>query len=152
MPCEQGYQIYPDHSPPADGTRALIPYSWRLPKATDHRVNPPTPAIVTQNAVRPLPRWALMLLCIAYVVPGFVGRAPWKSADITAYGYMLELAQGRTSWLNPLLGGMAPETEGLLPYWIGALAIQWELRRVGVVMVVLVFPSSLLRMRWRWAC
>ena len=66
-----------------------------------------------------------MLLCIAYVVPGFVGRAPWKSADITAYGYMLELAQGRTSWLNPLLGGMAPETEGLLPYWIGALAIQW---------------------------
>jgi 4-amino-4-deoxy-L-arabinose transferase-like glycosyltransferase len=88
-------------------------------------VNPPTPAIVTQNAVRPLPRWALMLLCIAYVVPGFVGRAPWKSADITAYGYMLELAQGRTSWLNPLLGGMAPETEGLLPYWLGALAIQW---------------------------
>lgn len=66
-----------------------------------------------------------MLLCIAYVVPGFVGRAPWKSADITAYGYMLELAQGRTDWLNPLLGGMAPETEGLLPYWIGALAIQW---------------------------
>lgn len=66
-----------------------------------------------------------MLLCIAYVVPGFVGRAPWKSADITAYGYMLELAQGHTSWLNPLLGGMAPETEGLLPYWIGALAIQW---------------------------
>ena len=88
-------------------------------------MNPPTPAIVTQNAVRPLPRWALMLLCIAYVVPGFVGRAPWKSADITAYGYMLELAQGRTSWLNPLLGGMAPETEGLLPYWLGALAIQW---------------------------
>ncbi|MDZ7866412.1 hypothetical protein [Acidovorax sp.] len=88
-------------------------------------MNPPTPAIVTQNAVRPLPRWALMLLCIAYVVPGFVGRAPWKSADITAYGYMLELAQGRTHWLNPLLGGMAPETEGLLPYWIGALAIQW---------------------------
>ena len=38
---------------------------------------------------------------------------------------MLELAQGRTPWLNPLLGGMAPETEGLLPYWLGAGAIQW---------------------------
>lgn len=87
-------------------------------------MNPPTPAIVTQNAVKPLPRWALLLLCIAYVVPGFVGRDPWKSADVTAFGYMLELAQGRTPWLAPLLGGMPPETEGLLPYWIGAWAMQ----------------------------
>lgn len=87
-------------------------------------MTPPTPAIVTQNAVKPLPRWALLLLCIAYVVPGFVGRDPWKSADVTAFGYMLELAQGRTPWLAPLLGGMPPETEGLLPYWIGAWAMQ----------------------------
>lgn len=87
-------------------------------------MNPPTPAIVTQNAVSPLPRWALVLLCIAYVVPGFVGRDPWKSADVTAFGYMLELAHGRTPWLSPLLGGMPPETEGLLPYWLGAWAIQ----------------------------
>ncbi|KQO25786.1 hypothetical protein [Acidovorax sp. Leaf78] len=87
-------------------------------------MTPPTPAIVTQSAVRPLPRWALLLLCIAYVVPGFVGRDPWKSADVTAFGYMLELAQQRTPWLAPLLGGMAPETEGLLPYWLGAWAIQ----------------------------
>ena len=87
-------------------------------------MTPPTPAIVTQNAVSPLPRWALLLLCIAYVVPGFIGRDPWKSADVTAFGYMLELAQGRTPWLNPLLGGMPPETEGLLPYWLGAWAIQ----------------------------
>jgi len=65
-----------------------------------------------------------MLLCIAYVVPGFLGRDPWKSADVTAFGYMLELAHGRTPWFSPLLGGMAPETEGLLPYWVGAWAIQ----------------------------
>jgi 4-amino-4-deoxy-L-arabinose transferase-like glycosyltransferase len=66
----------------------------------------------------------LLLLCIAYVVPGFVGRDPWKNADVTAFGYMLELAQGRTPWLAPLLGGMPPETEGLLPYWLGAWAMQ----------------------------
>ncbi|MBU0890050.1 MAG: hypothetical protein KKH21_04035 [Gammaproteobacteria bacterium] len=87
-------------------------------------MTPPTPAIVTQNAVSPLPRWALMLLCIVYVVPGFIGRDPWKSADVTAFGYMLELAHGRTPWFSPLLGGMAPETEGLLPYWLGAWVIQ----------------------------
>ncbi|MCW8176435.1 hypothetical protein [Verminephrobacter aporrectodeae] len=87
-------------------------------------MHPPTPAIVTQNAVSPLPRWALTLLCIAYVVPGFVGRDPWKSADITAFGYMLELARGHTPWLSPLLGGMPPETEGLLAYWLGAWAIR----------------------------
>lgn len=87
-------------------------------------MTPPTPAIVTQNAVSPLPRWALLLLCIAYVVPGYVGRGPWKNADVTAFGYMLELAQGRTPWLAPLLGGMPPETEGLLPYWLGAWAMQ----------------------------
>lgn len=84
----------------------------------------PTPAIVTQSAVSRFPRWALLLLCIAYVVPGFLGRDPWKSSDVTAFGYMLELAQGRTPWLSPLLGGMPPETEGLLPYWLGAWAIQ----------------------------
>jgi 4-amino-4-deoxy-L-arabinose transferase-like glycosyltransferase len=84
----------------------------------------PTPAIVTRDAASPLPRWALALLCIAYVVPGFLGRDPWKSADVTAFGYMLELAAGRTPWLNPLLGGMAPSTEGLLPYWLGAWAMQ----------------------------
>ena len=84
----------------------------------------PTPAIVTQNAVRTLPRWALLLLCVAYVVPGFIGRDPWKNADVSAFGYMLELAQGHTAWLSPLLGGMPPDTDGPLPYWLGAWAIQ----------------------------
>ncbi|KRD49164.1 hypothetical protein ASE52_09855 [Acidovorax sp. Root275] len=99
-------------------------------------MNPPTPAIVTQNAVSPLPRWALVLLCIAYVVPGFIGRDPWKSADVTAFGYMLELAHGRTPWLSPLLGGMPPETEGLLPYWLGAWAIQLAPQWVSAEMAV----------------
>ncbi|EER58328.1 putative inner membrane transmembrane protein, partial [Acidovorax delafieldii 2AN] len=87
-------------------------------------MNSPTPAIVTQNAVRPLPRWALLLLCLAYVVPGFVGRGPWKNSDVASFGYMLELAQGHTTWLAPQLAGMPPETDGLLPYWLGAWAIQ----------------------------
>ena len=56
-------------------------------------MNQPTPAIVTQDAVRRLPRIALLLLCLAYLLPGFVGREPWKNADITGFGYMYELAR-----------------------------------------------------------
>ncbi len=85
----------------------------------------PTPAIVAQGAVRRLPRAALILLCVAYVLPGFVGRDPWKSADISAFGYMAELARGAAQWFDPQLMGMRPEVNALLPYWLGAWAIQW---------------------------
>jgi 4-amino-4-deoxy-L-arabinose transferase-like glycosyltransferase len=84
----------------------------------------PTPAIVAQDAVRRLPRVALLLLCLAYIVPGFVGREPWRNADITAFGYMHELAQGATSWLSPRLAGQPPEFDALLPYWLGAWAMR----------------------------
>ena len=87
-------------------------------------MNYPTPAIVPQSAVRPLPRLLLLLLCFAYVIPGFVGRAPWKSLDITTYGYALALSRGETSWLSPTLFGLPPDTEGLLPYWLSAWFIQ----------------------------
>ncbi len=90
-------------------------------------MNHPTPAIVAQNAVRRLPRIALLLLCAAYLMPGLIGRGPWKSADIVAFGYMAELArttEGIARWFDPSLLGLKPETPALLPYWIGALAIK----------------------------
>ena len=67
---------------------------------------------------------ALLLFCIAYVLPGFLGRDAWKSADMAALGYMAELAQGTARWLQPTLMGATPEHPALLPYWIGAWAIQ----------------------------
>lgn len=88
------------------------------------RVNQPTPAIVAQSAVRRLPRWPLLLLCLAYIVPGYVGREPWRMADMEAFGYMRELALGNTAWLAPRMAGLPPESEGLLPYWLGALSLQ----------------------------
>jgi 4-amino-4-deoxy-L-arabinose transferase-like glycosyltransferase len=87
-------------------------------------VNQPTPAIVAQGAVNRLPRIALLLFTIAYVLPGFLGRVPWKSADMTAFGYMAELASGAGSWFSPKLMGMPPEVDALLPYWFGAWAMQ----------------------------
>ncbi len=87
-------------------------------------MNQTTPAIVAQGAVRRLPRLALLLLCIAYVLPGFFGREPWKGADITAFGYMAELARGGSAWLAPQVLGLAPDVDALLPYWLGAWAMQ----------------------------
>ena len=87
-------------------------------------VNQPSPAIVAQGAVRRLPRAALLLFCPAYVLPGFIGREPWRSADITAFGYMLELAGRQSGWFAPLLMGQAPDIDALLPCWLGAWALQ----------------------------
>ena len=54
---------------------------------------PPTPAIVTRFAARRLPRWVLILLGRAYVVPGLLGRDPWRHNDLAVFGAMLDLAQ-----------------------------------------------------------
>ena len=84
-----------------------------------HPLNKPSPAIIAQSAVRRLPRLALLLFCVAYVLPGSLGRGPWKNADIAAFGTMQALASGATSWLHPQLLGQAGEFEALLPYWLG---------------------------------
>nr|WP_217704223.1 hypothetical protein [Schlegelella koreensis] len=70
-----------------------------------------------------MPRIALWLFTAAYVLPGLFGRDPWKAADITAFGYMAGIANGRTSWLAPTIGGL-PSDGTLLPYWIGAVFIK----------------------------
>ena len=49
--------------------------------------------------MRRLPRLALLLFCAAYVLPGFLGRGPWKNEDIAAFGVMRELASTVANWL-----------------------------------------------------
>ena len=87
-------------------------------------MNIPTPAIVTQAGARRFPRWALLMLCCAYVLSGFIGRDGWKSEDMAALGYMAELARGSSNWLTPTLMGIPADNPAVLPYWLGAWAIQ----------------------------
>ena len=87
-------------------------------------MNTPRPALVTQEAARRLPRLALWLLCLAYVLPGFAGRQPWKGDDLASFGFMQAMAEGRSGWLAPQLDGLAPDVAALLPYWLGALALK----------------------------
>ena len=86
-------------------------------------MNKPSPAIIAQSAVRRLPRLVLLLFCLAYVLPGFFGRAPWKNDDIAAFGVMQDLASNAKHWLSPQLLGTANGFDALMPYWLGALAI-----------------------------
>ena len=85
----------------------------------------PNPAIVAQSVTRRLPRRVLLVFCLAYILPGFIGREPWKNADVSAFGYMLELLGGKANWFAPQLLGQAPDISGLLPYWLGAWAMQF---------------------------
>jgi 4-amino-4-deoxy-L-arabinose transferase-like glycosyltransferase len=62
-------------------------------------------------------------LCAAYLLPGLFGRDPWKSADLIAFGYMVNIAQNHTAWLSPMVGGL-PADAALLPYWLGACFIK----------------------------
>ena len=43
---------------------------------------------------------------------------------MTAFGYMAELARGNADWFAPTLLGLQPQVDALLPYWLGAWAIQ----------------------------
>ncbi|MBW8845830.1 MAG: hypothetical protein JF607_12770 [Burkholderiales bacterium] len=86
-------------------------------------MNLPTPAIVAERGVERLPRLALLLLCAAYVLPGLFGRDPWRNADLTSFGFMVNIAQGHAPWWQPTIAGI-PADGGPLPYWLGALAIK----------------------------
>ncbi len=82
-------------------------------------MNRPNPALVSERGARRLPRLPLLLLCAAYVLPGVFDRDPWRNADLTAFGQMVAMAEGRTSWWAPTLGGV-PTDAALLPHWLGA--------------------------------
>ncbi len=78
---------------------------------------------MTLRGARRLPRWALLLLCAVYVLPGLVGRESWRGAELTAFGQMAALAEGRSLWWAPTLGGVPADT-ALLSHWLGAVFIK----------------------------
>ena len=108
----------------------------------------PSPALVTQAAVRRLPPLALVLFVLCYVMAGFWGREPWKTIDMGSLGVMLDLVSGRSSWLAPTFLGQTPEAPALLPYWLGAWALalaptNWDAAWVSRLPFVLLLTLTL---------
>ena len=57
------------------------------------------------------------------MLPGLVGREPWRGVEFTAFGQMMAMAEGRSPWWAPSLGGVPADT-ALLSHWLGAAFIK----------------------------
>lgn len=80
------------------------------------------PFIVTTLEAGKLPRWGLLLLCVLYTLPGFIGRDPWRVHDAAGFGIALTMMRGGAhDWAIPNIAGLPVTTEGPLPFWIDAL-------------------------------
>jgi 4-amino-4-deoxy-L-arabinose transferase-like glycosyltransferase len=83
------------------------------------------PVRLPASATNPLPRWVLFALCLLYIVPGLIGRDPWKTDDAASFGVMWTMAYGGLSdWLSPHIVGLPMPEKGPLAYWLGAIGIK----------------------------
>jgi 4-amino-4-deoxy-L-arabinose transferase-like glycosyltransferase len=82
------------------------------------------PVRLPASATNALPRWGLFALCLLYILPGLVGRDPWKE-DAAGFGVMWTMAHGGLNdWLWPHIVGLPMPEQGPLAFWIGALFIK----------------------------
>jgi len=82
------------------------------------------PVRLPAAATLALPRWALFGLGLLYILPGLIGRDPWKD-DAASFGVMWTMAHGGLAdWLYPNIAGLPSAGEGPLAFWLGALCIK----------------------------
>jgi len=82
------------------------------------------PVRLPAAATLALPRWALYALGLLYILPGLIGRDPWKD-DAGSFGIMWTMAHGGIhDWLLPNIAGLPAPEEGPLAFWLGALCIK----------------------------
>ena len=85
------------------------------------------PFFVTALQAAKMPRWLLLLMCALYIVPGLVGRDPWRYKDAAGFGVawtMSAAPSGLADWLMPNVVGVPMVEEGPLPFWLGAIAVR----------------------------
>ena len=115
------------------------------------------PFIVTDLEAGKLPRWALLLLSALYVLPGLLGRDPWRTDDAAGFGVALTMARGTLAdWLMPNIAGEAVPAQGPLPFWIGALAARLGegvvTEHLAVRLVTALLLGATLALVWYASC
>jgi 4-amino-4-deoxy-L-arabinose transferase-like glycosyltransferase len=82
------------------------------------------PVRLPAAATLALPRWAIFGLGLLYILPGLIGRDPWKD-DAASFGIMWTMAHGGLNdWLLPNIAGLPAADEGPLAFWLGAVCIK----------------------------
>jgi len=86
---------------------------------------PLKPVRLPASATNALPRWALIALCLLYILPGLIARDPWKNVDAASFGIEWTMAHGGLDdWLWPHIANLTIPDEGPLAFWLGALCIR----------------------------
>jgi len=67
----------------------------------------------------PLPPLALVLLALAFALPGLLSHDPWKTDDAIGTGIVHQMLR-HGQWLVPSLAGEPFVEDGPLYYWVGA--------------------------------
>lgn len=111
--------------------------------------NPPSadlplkPVRLPASATLMLPRWGLILLCLMYILPGLIGRDPWKYDDAASFGVMWTMAHGGLSdWLWPNIVGEPMAQEGPFAFWLGAICIKLFGWILGDALAARIAPLS----------
>ncbi|MFZ6749615.1 ArnT family glycosyltransferase [Undibacterium sp. Ren11W] len=83
------------------------------------------PVRLPAAATNALPRWVIFSLCLLYILPGLIGRDPWKGDDASSFGIMWTMANGGIQdWLWPHIVGLPMPEKGPLAFWLGAICIK----------------------------
>ena len=59
------------------------------------------PVRLPAAATNALPRWGLLALGLLYILPGLIGRDPWKNDDAASFGIMWTMAHGTPAGKPP---------------------------------------------------
>lgn len=68
-----------------------------------------------------VPNWALILLFLAYALPGNIGHVPWRGDDALHIGVAYSMLQDG-NWLLPQIAGQPYYDWPPLTHWLGALS------------------------------
>lgn len=83
------------------------------------------PVLLPAAATRALPRWIILSLALLYILPGLIGRDPWKNEDATNFGIVWTMANGHLQdWFNLNIAGLDMPTSSPLSFWLAALCIK----------------------------